>query len=119
MRSLPGDLASNRWVINSPYATAAPAQTSATTTPYSLRKLVKSLLLRWYVTRRPAYPEIRKFERFVTLVGVFLQKWKWGDQRGRATVGASRLGNRLAVSALQRAGRLDRGAEAFAPTFGR
>src|SRR4051812_16389160 len=43
MRELPGDFARSCLVIRSPYATAAPAHTSATTTPYSLKKLVKSL----------------------------------------------------------------------------
>src|SRR3954447_22658917 len=46
MRSLPGDLASSQRDVNAPYSTAAPAQTSAITTPQSVRKSVKGKVLR-------------------------------------------------------------------------
>jgi hypothetical protein len=44
MRSLPGDSASNERVVSRPYTTAQPAQTSATTTPWFVRKLLKKIL---------------------------------------------------------------------------
>src|SRR3954467_2703105 len=46
MRSLPGDLASSQRDVNAPYSTAAPAHTSAITTPQSVRKSVKGKVLR-------------------------------------------------------------------------
>src|SRR4029077_1403456 len=41
MRSFPGDSASRERVVRRPYATAHPAQTRATTTPWFVRKLLK------------------------------------------------------------------------------
>src|ERR1700712_4945992 len=97
MRSLPGDFANSCLVIRSPYATAAPAHTSATTTPYSLKKLVKSLSSggifpaaayissRW-VSAPPISPE-----RSDGVAGVV-----------RAPVGGRRLGDRGAVDVRHR-----------------
>jgi hypothetical protein len=39
--ALPGESASNDRVVKTPYVKAAPAQTSATTTPWSVKKSLK------------------------------------------------------------------------------
>jgi hypothetical protein len=55
MSSLPGDFANRRWVMMIPYKTAAAAQTSATTTPYSVKKLVKFRSSGWVLSGAGVY----------------------------------------------------------------
>src|ERR1700712_4951427 len=98
MRSLPGDFANSCLVIRSPYATAAPAHTSATTTPYSLKKLVKSLSSGGffppaaYMSGRSLSAPPISSERSDAVGGV-----------ARAAVGGRRLGDRGAGGVIQRA----------------
>ena len=42
--SLPGESASSERAVTTPYTSAAPPQTSATSTPWFVRKLVKRVL---------------------------------------------------------------------------
>src|SRR6195952_209517 len=105
MRSLPGDFANSCLVIRSPYATAPPAHTSATTTPYSLKKLVKSLSSGGFFP-----PAAYMSDRSLSAPPISSEHSDAVGGGARAAVRGRRLGDRGAVDVLQRGTVGERGA---------